>query len=830
VLLAGLLAAAAFAFELRSGSTRRGAALRVLVVVLTALALARPWLVRGAVSPTIALVDDSASVDPDERRVRLDELRAEVPDLGLIGFGDDRRSPVADALDLGRRALPDGGRLVLLTDGRFTGAHPLAAAGRALDAGIRLDVVPLSSVGGLDASVVALTAPVAWRSGAQVPVSVALRASEPVSGTLRLAVDGETVWTQPVSIAAAYRTVAVHGSLPPADEEGAHRISAELSVDGDLEPRNDIGHATTHIAPGPSVLVVGDSGAAVGLVDSLSSSGARVTLSSADGLPGRLSALEPWDVLVLVDVSARQLGMDQLAAVEAFVGDLGRGLVMTGGRQSFLLGGWETTPLESLAPVRLEAPPRGERDTVALLLMIDRSASMGTTDSATGISKLDLAREAATLSVEVLHPGDVVAVVAYDDEARWIVPPTAVGAGRELAEVEAELAGLETGGGTRILRALEMGLPALAELDTPTRHAVLLSDGRDFNPDDANYDRVVRDARAAGTTLSTIAIGFDSDRDLLLRLARLGRGRYHSADDPGDLPRLTVEESEILRARAEQTGDFRVSMTEGREHSALSGVDVAGLPTLKGYLAMSRRDGADVALESPSGDPLLATWGYGLGRVAAWTSDVGEVWARDWSGDPSARSLWERLVAYVAPAPAAGPPGVSVTWDGLTARLEVSAVDEAGAPLNFADVTLVVTGAAGADLLPLLQSGPGRYSGSVTLPGPGGYPAAVTVSGTDGPDDAAPVALAADAGPELVPGKTASGVLTALAEAGGGEVALDVKDLTQAIAKRKETALWPALLILAAALWPLEVARVVGYRPRLPRQLRGKGDDRDRDA
>ncbi|MFN2114925.1 MAG: VWA domain-containing protein [Anaerolineae bacterium] len=812
--LAALIAFAAGALELRAGAGVRGAALRALVVGLTALALAQPAIVRGSPSHVLALVDVSASVDDGSRESALAALRARLGETAAIEFGDDRRSPIAEALDLGRRALPDGGRLVLLSDGRYDGASPVEAAAIATDAGVTVDVVQLESVSGRDVAVTDLTAPVAWRYGSDVPVVVDVRASAPTSATLRIDVDGATVATHELDLDQPSRAVAVVDDVPVGAREGPVVITAQVVAAGDIEERNDVGYATTHVAPGPDVLVAGDSEAAVALADALAKAGGTVAVTSVDGLPGRLSELRPWDVLVLVDVSARDLGLDQLAAIEAYVADLGRGLVLTGGRQSYLLGGWESTPLEALAPVRLEAPPRGDRDTVALLLVIDRSASMGTTDAATGISKLDLAREAAALSAEVLHAGDTVAVLAYDDEAQWVVEPTTVGPGRELADVESALSRLETGGGTRILRALETGLAALARLDTPTRHAVLLSDGRDFNPDDANYERVVREARAAGTTLSTIAIGFDSDRDLLRRLASLGRGRYHSAEDPGDLPRLTVEESEILRARTVQTGDFGVSLADGHDHAALAGVDVSRLPRLRGYLAMNRRDGADVVLEAPGGDPLLATWGYGLGRVAAWTSDVGEAWARDWVADATAHDLWLRVAGYVAPAPDTGSPGVTVEWDGLDARVEALAFDAAGVPVNFADATLVVTAAGESRVLPLPQSAPGRYAGSVTLPGAGAYPAAVVVEGQDGAIESAPVALAIGAGTELAPGRAATSVLESVAQAGGGSLLVAASAPPDVPAAASETALWPLLLALAALLWPLEVARVVGVLPR----------------
>ena len=821
LLVAALAVVVAVLLERRASGRWRGAILRGAIVGLTAAALARPLLSLGAQESLLVLVDRSASVD----QVALDSLLAAMHVDGRstveLPFGDDHTSPLATAIEDGAAALPEGGRIVILSDGRFTGPDPVPAVSRAEADGVGLDVLRVPSRSGRDAAVVAIDAPTVWRRGEDVPVSVALSASSPMSVTIRLSSGDEELAVLPASIGAGGVITEVH-ALVSAPDAGILSLEARVEADGDTVPDNDQAFAVTHVARPPRVMVVGDPLSARPFAEELAAAGLDVDINTPAEIPSRLSELREWDVLALVDVSAAELGMDQMAALEAFVADMGRGLVLTGGRQSYLLGGWAGTALAALAPVSLEPPPRGERDAVALLLLIDRSASMGTTDSATGISNLDLAREAASLSAEVLHPGDTLAVVAYDDVPHWVVPPTTVGAGVELAEVQERLAALEAGGGTRILDALSAALPVLADVDTPTRHAVLLSDGHDIDPNNPDYERVVRDARAAGTTLSTIAIGPEADRGLLTMLARLGRGRYHSADDPGDLPRLTVEESEILRARTEQSGDFRVQLREGREHAAASGVDLASLPDLAGYLALTDRDGAEVVLESASGDPLLSTWGYGAGRVGAWTSDSGELWAQEWRGDETARLLWRRLLYYLAPSPLARSPGVEVSWDGLEADVDVWAVTEVGEPLNLADVTLTFTGTEGAKVLALAQTEPGHYAGRVALPAVGAYPAHVSVQSESGLQQTKPVPLAANPGPELQPGVADEEVLAAMAAAGGGEVLSSAEEIVEGGERGATLPLWPLLLAGAALLWPLDVARVVGFEMRLP-HLRGLG-------
>ena len=105
-----------------------------------------------------------------------------------------------------------------------------------------------------------------------------------------------------------------------------------------------------------------------------------------------------------------------LAALEGFVRQ-GGGLLVTGGTQSFGPGGYLTTRLESMLPVRLDIPDRREEATLALALVIDRSGSMAG-------PKMELTKEAARATAEGLPPSDQIAVIVFDSAANPVVITT----------------------------------------------------------------------------------------------------------------------------------------------------------------------------------------------------------------------------------------------------------------------------------------------------------------------------------------------------------------------------------------------------------------------
>jgi len=798
---AGLGAAAAWSLARRAGDGRARAAVRAALGSVLVLALATPIWASTAV-PTVVVIDRSASVDGAQRRA----FEAALPASAVrVAFGGDGTSDVGQALD---SALPllggRPGRVVLASDGRATDDDAPEAAARLAEAGAMVDVLPLAPRVPVDAAVSALRIPARARAGDDLVAEVVLRATAAVTGELTATLDDRPILQRAVAVGGDGRAVAVPIPFRVPSVAGPLRLVADFAA-GDAQPANDRLVAASIVAPPPRALIVGDGIGAVGLADSLAASGVLATVLGPSRMPPTRSGLEPYDVLVLADVPAADLALDQMAALESFVTERGGGLLLAGGRQSYAQGGWQGTGLERLSPLALVPPPRTASDPIALLILIDRSASMGGGDSRSRLTKLDLAREAAILAAEVLDDGDRLAVLAYDDSARWLLPFGVFGGGLDLAGVETAIGGLATGGGTRILAALEAGLPVLAARDVDTRHAILLSDGRDSAEDAAPQEAAVAAAAAAGVTLSTIAIGLDADDAVLARLARVGRGRHHVARDATDLPRLAVEESEIVRARSEQTGAFAVRAAAGGSDRFVRRVQPADLPELGGYLALTPRDGAAVALVVGPDDPLLATWRYGLGEVAGWTSDTGERWAEGWRAGEGA-AFWDGLVRAIARAPAHEGLEVTLSDRGDAAIVTVTALAEDGTPLDLAEGRASITGTRGVASAALEQVAPSRYRAVVPWPAdaPDALAGAVLLARGSTRRTAAFVARRGQA-PEWRIGRPGADVLAAIAHEGGGAVLSQDEVLGRIAAERDEVALWPWLLGLAVVLWPLDV-------------------------
>jgi uncharacterized membrane protein len=674
-------------------------------------------------------------------------------------------SNLEQALRIAREmAGPTGGRIVLLSDGIQTTGNVLNELPHLTAADIPVDVWPVAPVTGPEVRISGMSAPQTVRVGEEYQVQVGVElverpgvpsltsidssATGQVQATVRLWESLSTPHQQDGGGSEQLLAEQQIGLGPgpnrltfPATASGANgviRLRAEIAgvSDSDTFVRNNEGVATTVVALQPRVLLVeGQEGNASELSAALWRTHIESEVIAAADLPPRLSDLGWYDGMVLLDVSAHDLSLDQMSSVREFVRSEGRGLLVTGGLNAYSLGGYKNTPLESVLPVQVDPPPRTQRADVALLLIIDRSASMSIPIE---VSKLDMAKEAAILSTEMLQSDDHIGILAFDTGQSWTVPFQQVGQGLTLKQIQDTIVLLGVGGGTDIYGALNIGLTELMRQQASVRHAVILTDGRSFTDDRAAYRGVVDMARSADVTLSTIAIGVDADTELLNELAQWGNGRYYFADQPEDIPRLTLQESEIARADPVIEGDFYAELAAS--HPLLHGLTPGEMPHLNGYVATTRKEQAEVVLQAPTPDtsqqdPLLATWQYGLGRVVAWTPSVAGPWANAWVEWGSYGPFWDQVLRYILPEPDSGSLQIQFEPRPEGVRLIVDAFRDGGYPLDLADGTARITLPDNSQQdVTLHQVAPGRYVQDLLLPaeGEGAYAVDVSLAHTDG--------------------------------------------------------------------------------------------------
>lgn len=172
----------------------------------------------------------------------------------------------------------------------------------------------------------------------------------------------------------------------------------------------------------------------------------------------------------------------------------------------------------------------------ALIFVIDRSGSMSG-------AKIANAKQAINATVAWIPRGTVVAVIAFDNQSRVVVPPTRAG---KRAAIKAQLSKLSAGGGTNIYPALRAALTNVVGIRAKKKHVILLSDGQSPYTGVKLAATALRKARA---TVSTIALGSGADVNLLGIIAKAGAGRFYKISKASGLPRLFKKETAVALKR-----------------------------------------------------------------------------------------------------------------------------------------------------------------------------------------------------------------------------------------------------------------------------------------
>ena len=719
------------------------------------------------------------------------------PDGAVDGSETDLAAGVAFA----RGLFPPGvtSRIALLTDGFETRGDLQSAARDAALSGVRLDALPIAGEVRPDVRTVALTASKArLHEGATLDLSATVESSLAGEGRVRLFENGIEVESRRLAVDIGQTQTVIFHRTPEQRNLYTYRVRVE-DFAGDTVPSNNEALALVEVRGRPLLLhVEGEEGEAHYLTEAMAREGLRLQVRAPQAMPESLTELNGYDAVILSDVAAHRLSERTMALLREYVEKLGGGLVMIGGTNSFGVGGYYRTPIEELLPVKIRAPDQEERQSVALAMVIDRSGSMQG-------EKIEVCKSAATATIELLGKQDYVTVLAFDSEARVVVPMTKRG---DNAGIASQIATIDAGGGTNIYPGMTGAQRALEGVKTKVKHMIVLTDGV---TDGSGYEALSAQLKSQGITVSTVGVGGDADMRLLQAMAAAGGGQCYTNVDPKAVTRIFTQDAMKHMGRLVREEQFKPRAVE--RHVMLKGWNAAQAPPLLGYVKTTRKNTAQVPLVTDLNDPLLAHWRFGLGKVTAFTSDCKSRWAATWiTAWPGYSQFWSQVLRETARDSQSGDMDLRLEMHGDRARVIVELMEDAAHFQNNAtveaDVSFLPAGSISSALKPtaqrrLEQEASGRYAGDFDLREPGLYlvrarSGAHSVSG----------GLVRNPSGEVATGRVNTALLErACAITGGQLVAPDAVQLPQIRAARSHVVdQTPVLLALMLVLFLADVA------------------------
>ncbi|MDR2642708.1 MAG: VWA domain-containing protein [Planctomycetaceae bacterium] len=577
------------------------------------------------------------------------------------GAGSFDASNLHDAIDHALSIIPNGekSRLLVISDGRWTGEPPDQLISRLVQRGIPVDyrLVERSHVG--DVAVLAIDAPERVLPGevfkvtgtVYVPVAQNIgyelmcngvktasgirpmdAGSNRIDFMLKAGVPGTMQCDLRVN-SIVEDDVIDSGKDNNLDQKNSNNINSEKprlknTLAKDPVPENNFARKLVGIeGDKPLLILVPQAAAGAGnsapqskLAEVLRNAALKVEVSDGTGISWSLATLSRYSGIILENVPTSQIGTVGMELIREWVKETGAGLMFTGGKNAYALGGYYKSPLDPIMPVSMEIRKEHRKLAIAVAILMDCSGSMGMVVPG-GKIKMDLADAGAAEVLNILTPLDEVAVFTCDTAVQTIIPLKFNTNPKGDAGIILNVG--PGGGGIFVYTGLKRVTAELAKATAETKHVILFTDAADTE-EAGDYVKLLTACRNVGMTCSVIALGTpkDSTADLCQDIARVGGGNIYFTDKPDELPRLFAQDTFTISRSTFLEDETAFKFSGGM--LTLSDTVFKNPPSLGGYnlCYLKEKSILSAVTEDEYTAPIIASWQAGLGRVLCYMGQV----------------------------------------------------------------------------------------------------------------------------------------------------------------------------------------------------------------
>lgn len=634
-------------------------------------------------------------------------------------------------------------RIVVITDGVETLGTAATTARRMAESGIGIDVVPIDLATKSEILVEKIDIPSNIRQGQPFETRVVVQKYQeagqesPVDGRLRVIRSvGPREQILLDSAQTLDRDVNVFPIRDTIDQPAGYTYRAEFVPNdpmNDALPQNNRADAFTFVRGKGRVLLIEDwnvPGEYSLLIEALRRGDIEVDIMPSDQLFSSLAELQAYDCVILAGVpkssgeqadSIASFSDEQIEMLVRNTEQFGSGLVMLGGPSSFGAGGWSNTNIEKAMPVDFQIK-NTKVEAVGALAMILHASEIAEGNY--------WQKRIARAAMEVLGPMDFCGVMQYTglgDQWLWGDQNGMIRVGPNRQAMLSRIGGMTPGDMPDFEPAMRRVHASLSITPASIKHMIIISDGDPTAPSNG----ILQAFKTAQVKICTVAVGAHgaAGHQILQKIANTTGGNYYVASNASALPRIFQREAMRVSKPLVFEPDGGVQPQIAYPHETVQGIP-RDLPPLKGFVLTTTKSSPLVQVPIRSNKPaetenqtILATWQYGAGKTAVFTSDVGKRWASRWAEWSGYDQFFTQLIRYsMRPTKNDAKFTVSASYSEGKIEVVVNALNQEDEFLNFLDMSAV---GVGPDLKPMplimRQAAPGRYVGSIETDSSGSY-------------------------------------------------------------------------------------------------------------
>ena len=337
--------------------------------------------------------------------------------------------------------------------------------------------------------------------------------------------------------------------------------------------------------------------------------------------------IDSFHAVVLNDLNKDELS-NYIDKLEEYLNNE-NGLMVIGGKNSYDWGDYNKSLITNILPVQV-GKAKKKNDISNIAIVMDTGASSNE-ELSSGITYFDVQKSLSADIVKGISSTNRVMFIEANYYLNTLSKISDLGPKRD--ELIEQISLLFPHGLSELRFAYQKAHKSL-KLNKGSKNIIIITDGKLIPQDQALTIENVKQARKDGIKTFIVGIGESADESFLQSVKEFGGGEYFRTNESHKLKIYFGDPGDV-------SSDKLYVFIYDSNHFITNELD--DLSNIYGFNSVYPKSNSRLLLTTSLGDPVLTVWNYGLGRVAALSTDDGSSWIPDLLKDVNSKMFIKTL-------------------------------------------------------------------------------------------------------------------------------------------------------------------------------------------